>query len=131
MLVIIIIIIINIKYGLITLRFMVIFIGLTKNIYQNGKYIYYDSTSEIVHRYLPVLTGTEIFCYNGQTETGFEMVFITLVLITWKHLKYVFSFHNSSLNNQRIEWWKQKLETHPNTLLSRGAHQFWVMGDGN
>ena len=78
----IIIIIINIKYGLITLRFMVIFIGLTKNIYQNGKYIYYDSTSEIVHRYLLVLTGTEIFCYNGQTETGFEMVFITLVLIT-------------------------------------------------
>ena len=26
------------------------------------------------------------------------------VLITWKYLKYVFSFHNSSLKNQRIEW---------------------------
>ena len=23
----------------------------------------------------------------------------------------VFNFHNSSLKNQRIEWWKQKLET--------------------
>ena len=58
---------------------MVIFIGLTKNIYQNGKYIYYDSTSEIVHRYLPVLTGTEIFRSNGQTEMGSETVFITMV----------------------------------------------------
>ena len=27
---------------------------------------------------------------------------------------------------------EQKLETHPNTLFSRGTHQFWVMGrDGN
>ena len=49
---------------------MVIFIGLTKNIYQNGKYIYYDSTSETVHWYLPVLTGTEIFRSNGQTKMG-------------------------------------------------------------
>ena len=45
----------------------------------------------------------------------------------WKHLKYDFSFHNSSLKNQRIEWWKQK----PNGLLSHGSHNFWVMGDGN
>ena len=28
------------------------------------------------------------------------------VLITWKHLKYVFSLHNLSLKNQRIENWK-------------------------
>ena len=28
----------------------------------------------------------------------------------WKQLKCVFNFHNSSLKNQRIEWWKQKLE---------------------
>ena len=74
----IIIIIINIKYGLITLRFMVIFIGLTKNIYQNGKYIYYDGTFKIVHQYLPVLAGIEIFRSNGQTKTGSETVFITL-----------------------------------------------------
>ena len=26
------------------------------------------------------------------------------VSISWKYLKYVFSFHNSSLKNQRIEW---------------------------
>ena len=24
----------------------------------------------------------------------------------WKHLKCVFSFHNSSLKNQKIKWWK-------------------------
>ena len=53
------------------------------------------------------------------------------VSITWKHLKYFFSFHNSSLKNKRIEWWKQKLETHSNTLLSHETHQFWVTGDGN
>ena len=29
----------------------------------------------------------------------------------WKHLKCVFSFHNSSLKNQRIEWSKQKLKS--------------------
>ena len=45
----------------------------------------------------------------------------------WKHLKYDFSFHNSSLKNQRIEWWKQKR----NRLLSSGSHHFWVMDDGN
>ena len=53
------------------------------------------------------------------------------ISITWKHLKYFFSFHNSSLKNKRIEWWKQKLETHSNTLLSHETHQFWVTGDGN
>ena len=58
---------------------MVIFIGLTKNIYQNGKCIYYDGTSEIVHQYLLVLTGTEIFCSNEQIEIGSETVFITMV----------------------------------------------------
>ena len=43
---------------------MVSFIGLTKNIYQNGKYIYiyHDGTFEIIHRYLSILTGTKIFC---------------------------------------------------------------------
>ena len=39
------------------------------------------------------------------------------------------SFHNSSLNLVRIEWWKQKLKTNPNRCLLRGTHQFWVMGD--
>ena len=53
------------------------------------------------------------------------------VSITWKHLKCVFSFHNSSLKNQRIEWWKQNLKTNPNKLFLHGSHHFWVMGDGN
>ena len=57
---------------------MVIFIGLTKNIYQNGKYIYYDGTFKIVHQYLPVLAGIEIFRSNEQTKTGSETVFITM-----------------------------------------------------
>ena len=53
------------------------------------------------------------------------------VSITQKHLKVVFSFHNSSLKNQRIEWWKQKLKTNPNKPNSRGTQQFWDMGDEN
>ena len=53
------------------------------------------------------------------------------VLITWKHLKYVSSFHNSSLKDQRIEQWKQKLKTHPNKLFNYGTHQFWVMNNEN
>ena len=36
---------------------------------------------------------------------------ITQFSIAWKHLKCLFSFHNSSIKNQRIEWWKQKLKT--------------------
>ena len=39
----------------------------------------------------------------------------------WKHLKCVFNFHNSSLKNQRIEWWKQKPET-----KSKRTSQPWV-----
>ena len=35
---------------------------------------------------------------------------ITQFSITWKYSKCVFSFHNSSLKNQRIEWLKQKLK---------------------
>ena len=53
------------------------------------------------------------------------------ISITWKHLKCVFSFHNLSLKNQRIEWWKQKLKTSPNKPFSHGTHIFWVMGDRN
>jgi len=53
------------------------------------------------------------------------------VSITQKHLKCVFSFLNSSLKNQRIEWWKQKLKTNPNKPNNCESHQFWVMGDGN
>ena len=53
------------------------------------------------------------------------------VSITWKHPKCVFSLVKSSLKNQRIEWWKQKLKTNPNILFSHGIHQFWVMGDEN
>ena len=53
------------------------------------------------------------------------------VSIPWKHLKCVFNFHNSSLKNQIIEWWKQKLKTSPNKPFSHGTHIFWVMGDGN
>ena len=60
------------------------------------------------------------------------------VSITQKHLKCVFSFHNSSLKNHRIEWWKQNLKTNPNKLSLSGSHHFWVMsnenrvmGDGN
>ena len=83
----IIIIIINIKYGLITLRFMVIFLDLTKNIYQNGKYIYYDGISEILHRYISVLTSIEIFHSNEQTEMESKTVFITLKY--WVMLMYL------------------------------------------
>ena len=43
------------------------------------------------------------------------------VSITWKHLKCVFSFHNSSLKNQKIEWWKQKLET-----KTKQTSQQWI-----
>ena len=53
------------------------------------------------------------------------------VSITWKHPKCVFSFANSSLKNQRIEWWKKKLKTNPNTPFCCGTYQFWVMGDEN
>ena len=53
------------------------------------------------------------------------------VSITQKHLKFVLSFHDSSLKNQRIEWRKQKLKINPNKLNNRGTHQFWVMSDEN
>ena len=53
------------------------------------------------------------------------------VSITWKHQKCIFSFAKSSLKNQRIKWWKQKLKTNPNILFSHRTHQFWVMGDEN
>ena len=53
------------------------------------------------------------------------------VSITQIHLNVVFNFHNSSLKNQRIEWWKQKLKTNPNKPNSHGAHQFWVISDEN
>ena len=57
---------------------MVIFLDLAKNIYQNGKYMYYDGTSEVLHRYLSVLISIEIFRSNKQTEMEFKTVFITL-----------------------------------------------------
>ena len=50
------------------------------------------------------------------------------VSIIWEHLKCVFNFHNSSLKNQRIEWWKQNLKTNPNKLSLLESHHFWVMG---
>ena len=53
------------------------------------------------------------------------------ISITWKHPKCVFNFYNSSLKNQRIERWKQKLKTNPNKPLYLRTHQFWVMGDEN
>ena len=53
------------------------------------------------------------------------------VSITWKHIKCAFSFNNSSLKNQKIEWWKQNLKTNPNKLSLCGSHYFWVIGDGN
>ena len=53
------------------------------------------------------------------------------VCMTWKHPKCVFNFANSSLKNQKIERWKQKLKTNLNTPFYRGTHQFWVMGDEN
>ena len=46
------------------------------------------------------------------------------VFITWKYPKCVFSFTNSLLKNQIIEWWKQKLKTNPNTPFCCGTHQF-------
>ena len=51
------------------------------------------------------------------------------VSITWKHLKCIFSFYNSSLKNQKIEWWKKNLKTNPNKLLSMGSTIFkwWVI----
>ena len=51
----------------------------------------------------------------------------------WKQLKCVFSFHNLSLKNQRIEWWKQnygnRVMVVPNGLLAIGPTIFelWVM----
>ena len=51
---------------------MVIFLDLTKNIYQNGKYIYYDGTSKVLHRYLSVLTNIEIFRSNEQNRNGIQ-----------------------------------------------------------
>ena len=66
---------------------MVIFLDLTKNIYQNGKYIYYDGTSEVLHRYLLVLTDIEIFRSNEQTEIESKTVFITLKY--WVMLMYL------------------------------------------
>ena len=53
------------------------------------------------------------------------------VFITWKHIKFVFSLYNSSLKNQIIKLWKQKLKTSSNKPFSHGTHIFWVMGDGN
>ena len=51
------------------------------------------------------------------------------VSIVWKHLKCVFSFHNSSLKNQRIEWWKQNLKTNPNKLflLDPTIFELWMI----
>ena len=66
---------------------MVIFLDLTKNIYQNGKYIYYVGTSEVLHRYLLVLTDIEIFRSNEQTEIESKTVFITLKY--WVMLMYL------------------------------------------
>ena len=66
---------------------MVIFLDLTKNIYQNGKYMYYDGTSEVLHRYLSVLISIEIFRSNKQTEMEFKTVFITLKY--WEMLMYL------------------------------------------
>ena len=66
---------------------MVIFLDLTKNIYQNGKYIYYDGTSKVLHRYLSVLISIEIFRSNKQTEMEFKTVFITLKY--WEMLMYL------------------------------------------
>ena len=53
------------------------------------------------------------------------------VSITWKHIKFVFNLYNSSLKNQIIKLWKQKLKTSSNKPFSHGTHIFWVMGDGN
>ena len=66
---------------------MVIFLDLAKNIYQNGKYMYYDGTSEVLHRYLSVLISIEIFRSNKQTEMEFKTVFITLKY--WEMLMYL------------------------------------------
>ena len=38
--------------------------------------------------------------------------------------KCIFSFHNSSFKNQRIEWWKQWSKTHPNKCSSVGPTWF-------
>ena len=43
---------------------------------------------------------------------------------TKRSLKCVFGFHNSSLKNQIIEWWKQKLET--KLLKSKQTFESWV-----
>lgn len=61
----IIIIIIKIKYGLITFRIKVAYIDLTKNIYQNGIYIYYDCNPEMAHWYLPVPKYPVLIDKNG------------------------------------------------------------------
>ena len=46
------------------------------------------------------------------------------VIENWKHLKCVFSFYNSSLKHQRIEWWKQWSKTHSNKCSSMGPTRF-------
>ena len=66
---------------------MVIFLDLTKNIYQNGKYIYYDGTSKVLHRCLSVLISIEIFRSNEQTEMESKTIFITLKY--WVMLMYL------------------------------------------
>ena len=53
------------------------------------------------------------------------------VSITQKYQNFVFIFTNSYLNLVRYEWWKQKMDTHPNKPCMCGTHRFWVMSDEN
>ena len=91
----------------------------------------------MVWRMTELLVVNELARKRQDTENGGHHVNIftkmpwKLSFGNWKHLKCVFSFHNLSLKNQRIKWWKQKLKTMPNRFLSRGTHIFWVIGDGN
>ena len=65
--IIVIIIIVKIENGLITLRIMVIYIGFTKNKYQNDIYIYiyHDGNPEMAHWYLPVPKYFVLMDKNG------------------------------------------------------------------
>ena len=78
----------------------------------------------VLERVKGLTVGPSICVYLQKCHHNF-------VSITWKNLKCVFNFHNSSLKNKIIKWWKQNLKTNPNKLSLHRSHHFWVMSDGN
>ena len=64
-----------------------------------------------------------VFIYHNAMETQFWLLENT------SNVFLVFMTHHSKIKELSDE--NLKLKTHPNKLLSRGTHQFWVMEDGN